>query len=307
MEGAEWEDSAIDQRQLEMVRAVLERFRAYWPLSGRQVYYEVVKQGGAGLWLDEFGSFARMLRTALIDELLAPASLAEDHEQVREGGAWDDVEEFVHSEVEGFLWGYRRDLLQGQERHVEAWVQKPGLMDLVGDAAMEYCVTTLSCGRVPTVKFMDELRTRLTEAKEHSQSAVILFFGDYSPGEVSFLSRLEDTLRSDGNLWEMEFRQEAVTAEDVKKYNLPESVVTRSGKSHGGASPGAAPVELEALAPDVLAERVRSAIEAQLDMKLIHNQRAVQERESLRLAKLRTRIMQAVRTMLKEIMPGGET
>jgi hypothetical protein len=136
---------------------------------------------------------------------------------------------------------------------------------------------------------------------------VILFFGDYSPGEASLLGRMEDTLRSDGNLWEMEFRQEAVTAQDVKKYSLPESVVTRSGKSHGMASPGAVPVELEALAPDVLAERVRSAIETQLDMKLIHNQRTVQERESLRLAKLRTRIMQAVRTMLKEMMPGGET
>jgi hypothetical protein len=307
MEGGEWEDSPVDQRQLEIVRAVLERYREYWPLSPRQVYYEAVKQGGAGLWLDEFGSFARTLRTALIEGLLPPAALAEDHEQVREGGAWDDVEEFVHSEIESFLWGYRRDLLQGQERHVEVWLQKPGLMDLVGDVAMEYCVTTVSCPRLPTVKFMDELRTRLTEAKEHSQSTVILFFGDYSPGEASLLGRMEDTLRSDGNLWEMEFRQEAVTAQDVKKYSLPESVVTRSGKSHGMASPGAVPVELEALAPDVLAERVRSAIETQLDMKLIHNQRTVQERESLRLAKLRTRIMQAVRTMLKEMMPGGET
>jgi hypothetical protein len=306
MEGGEWEDSPVDKRQVEIVQPVLERYREYWPLSPRSVYYEVVKQGGAGLWLDEFGSFARTLRRALIEGLLPMAALAEDHEQVREGGAWDDVEEFVHSEVESFLWGYRRDLLQGQERHVEAWVQKPGLMDLIGDAAMEYCVTTVSCPRLATVKFMDQVRARLGEAKEHSQSAVILFFGDYAPGEASVLGRLEDTLRSDGNLWEMEFRQEAVTAEDVLKYNLPESVVTRSGKSHGMSSPGAVPVELEALAPDVLAGRVRSAIEAQLDMELLHNQRAVQERESLRLAKLRTRIMQSVRTMLKEIMPREE-
>jgi hypothetical protein len=168
-------------------------------------------------------------------------------------------------------------------------------------------VTAVCCQRLPTVKFMDELRTRLAGVREQSQSTVILFFGDYSPEGTSFLRRLEDTLRSEGNLWEMEFRQEAVTADDVTKYNLPESVVTRSGKAHGLSAPGAVPVELEALAPDVLAERVRSAVEAQLDMKLIHNQRAVQERESLRLAKLRTQIMRQVRTVLKEMLPGGET
>jgi hypothetical protein len=306
MEGAEWEEFPIDQRQLEIVRTVLERFRAYWPLSPRQVYYEVVKQGGVGLWLDEFASFSRTIRTALIEGLLSLAALAEDHEELREGGAWEDVAEFVHSEIESFLWGYRRDLLQGQERHVEVWVQKPGLMDLIGDVAVEYCVTTVCCQRLATVKFMDELRTRLGEARERSQSAVVLFFGDYSPQEAGFLSRLQDTLRSDGNLWEMEFRQEALTADDVTKYNLPESVVTRSGKSHSLAAPGAVPVELEALSPDVLAERVRSAIEAQLDMERVNNQRAVQERESLRLAKLRTKIMRQVRKLLRETLPRGE-
>jgi len=307
MEGAEWEESEMDRRQLEIVRPVLERFRQYWPLSPRQIYYEVVKQGGAGLWLDEFGSFSRTIRTALIEGLLPLAALAEDHEEVREGGAWDDVAEFVHAEIESFLWGYRRDLLRGQERYVEVWVQKPGLMELIADVAVEYCVTTVCCQRLATVKFMDELRTRLGEAREHAQSTVILFFGDYAPQEASFLSRLQDTLRSDGNLWEMEFRQEALTEEDVTKYNLPESVVTRSGKSHGLAAPGAVPVELEALSPDVLADRVRSAVEAQLDVELVNNQRAVQDRESLRLAKLRTRIMRQVRMLLREILPRGET
>ena len=120
------------------------------------------------------------------------------------------------------------------------------------------------------------------------------------------MKRVEDTLRSDGNLWEISFRHEAVTAEDIVKYDLPESVETRSKKSHGGAEPGSVPVELEALPPDILAERVRSGIESTLDMELVHNQRAVQAREALRLGKVRASIMRRVRSVLKEQMPRAE-
>ena len=100
---------------------------------------------------------------------------------------------------------------------------------------------------------MHELRTRLGEECRRSQPAVILFFGDYTPEGAGFLSRVQETLRADGNLWEMEFRHEALTADDVVKYELPESVVTRSRKSHGTADHATVPVELEALPPDVLA------------------------------------------------------
>ena len=305
MNVGEWERPEIDEEQLAVMRPVLERHRQYWPLSPRQLFYQVVKEGGAGLWLDEFVSFSRVIRAGLIEGLLPLGALADDHEEIRQGGAWEDVVDFVHSEIESFLWGYRRDLMQGQERYLEIWVQKPEVMGLVADVAVEYCVTTVCLPGLPGVEFMEELRARTEEARRHSQSAVILFFGDYSPEGVGFLTRAQEVLRSDGNLWEMEFRHEAVTSDDVLKYELPESVVTRSRKSHGSAEPGVVPVELEALAPDVLAERVRSAVEAQLDMELVNNQRAIQERESIRLLKLRTGILRRVRSVLKDFMPKG--
>ena len=296
----------MDREQLELIGNVVERYRMHWPLSPRQVYYAVVEQGGAGLWTDERMSFLGTLRAGLIEGRLPLAAVAEGGEELREGGAWEDAEEFVHSEIESFLWGYRRDLLQGQEHHVEVWVEKAGVMDMVGEVAVAYCVTTVCCAGFPSVGFMQSVRTRLAEARERSQSPVILFFGDYVPGEGGTLSRLQETLRTDGNLWEIAFRAEAVTAEDVVKYNLPESVETRSRKRHGGAEPGSVPVELEALPPDVLAERVRASIESSLDMALVNNQRAVQAREALRLGKLRAGIMRRVRSILREQMPRAE-
>lgn len=306
MSGSEWKAGEIDEHQLAIIRPVIERYQQYWPLSMRQVYYQVVKEGGAGLWLDELATFSMTIRAALIEGLLPLVALAEDARELREGGAWEDAADFVHSEIESFLWGYRRDLLQGQEHFVEVWVQKPDVLGMIADIALEYCVTTVCCRHLPTVKFMQELRTRLGEARERSQSAVILFFGDYSPQKPGFLARVRETLRADGNLWEMEFRHESLTVDDVVKYDLPESVVTRSGKLHGGAEPGMVPVELEALPPDVLDKRVRLAIEAQLDVELLNNQRAIQSRESLRLGKLRTDIMRRVRSILRQQMPRGE-
>ena len=138
MSGPEWQGNEIDRQQVEIIRPVLERYRQYWPLSPRQVYYQVVKEGGAGLWMDEFAGFAGTIRAGLIEGWFPLTSLMEDRDELREGGAWEDTEEFVHSEVESFLWGYRRDLMQGQERHIEVWVQKPGLVVLVGDVAVEF-------------------------------------------------------------------------------------------------------------------------------------------------------------------------
>ena len=303
MSGTGSERPEMSRGEVEAISRVLERYRAYWPLSPRQAYYATVLEGAAGLWMDEMLSFLGTLRAGLIEGRIPLGAVAPGGEEVREGGAWEDAEEFVHSEVETFLWGYRRDLLQGQEHTVEVWVAKPGLMDRVSEVAVEYCARTVCCGGLPSVQFMEDLRTRMGEARSRSLSPVILFFGDYAPGETGQLARLKETLRSDANLWELGLRQEAVTADDVVKYNLPESVESRSRKSHGAAEPGSVPVELEALPPDVLEARVRSAIEASLDMALVHNQRAVQAREALRLGKLRAQVMRRVRQILRQQMP----
>ena len=229
MSVGEWERPEIDEEQLAVIRPVLERHRQYWPLSPRQLFYQVVKEGGAGLWLDEFVSFARVVRAGLIGGGLPLGALAGDREELRQGGAWDDTADFVHSEIESFLWGYRRDLMQGQEHYLEVWVQKPEMMDLIADVAVEYCVTTVCCGGLPGVEFMQELRRRTEEAQRRSQSTVILFFGDYSPEGTGFLTRVQETLRSDGNLWEMEFRHEAVTSDDVVY------LISKGGHSAGRA------------------------------------------------------------------------
>ncbi len=305
MGAAEWTPGQTDERQIEILRGVLQRDRAFWPLPVRQLYYQVVKEGGAGLWLDEYGAFLRTLRAALLDGRLPLNAVAEEAADVRDGGAWEDTEEFVHSEIEAFLWGYRRDVTLGQEKHVEVWVQKPALLDQVSDVAVEYCVTTATCRRLPTPRFTEDLRQRLSAARERHQSPVILFFGDYVPGEGAFLHRVREALRTEGNLWEMDFRHEAVTAEDVTRYGLPESVATRSRRSHAAAQ-AAAPVELEALPPDILAARVRAGIEAQLDMSLVNNQRAIQSREALRLGKLRATILRQIRSTLRDVLPREE-
>jgi hypothetical protein len=303
MSEREWERSEVNEAQVAVIGPVLERYRSYWPLTVRQVYYQLVKEGGAGQWMDELVAFSRTLRGALLEGMLPAVAVAEEGGELREGGAWEDATEFVHSEIETFLWGYRRDLLQGQERYVEVWVEKPGLMDPISQAAAESCVRTVCCHGLPSVTFMDALRGRLAEVKERRQSAVVLFFGDLDPRGADYTDRVQEVLRTEGNIWELELRREAVTVEDATRYALPESVYTRSKRSHGAAEPGSVPVELEALPPDVLAERVQAAIAAQLDMQMLANQRAVQSREALRLGKLRAEVMRRIRPVLRQQMP----
>jgi hypothetical protein len=294
-------DEPFNRSQVETIGKLLEKHRRLWPLSFKQVYYLAVEAGAAGTSLDEGAACVWAVRQGMKEDLL-PVDAFSWSIASREGGAWDDADEFLLSELDSFLWGYRRNLMQGQERYVEVWVQKPDVLDFIANVSVEYCVSAYGCEHLPTVKFMRDFGERLEEARRRSQSAVVLFFGDYVPG-TSFLGQVQDTLRTDANLWEMELRHQALTCEQVIEHDLPESIEVRARKPQGKAEPGEATVELEALPPDLLERAVREAIEAQLDMALLHNQRAIQDREAMRLGKIRVQIMRSIRTLLRDLRP----
>ena len=278
-----------DNLLIEVTGRILERYRNFWPLPVKQVFYQVASEGKSPTDADEYKLFERQVRSALISGRLPLVALSEGSEEVLQGGAWDDPGEFIWSEIESFLWGYRRNLVQGQKNYLEVWVEKPGVLGVIANVAVEYCVTTVCCRSLPSVSFMASLRERLSGAHARGQSAVILFFGDRRSGGAGFATQVQELLRSEGNLWEMELSHECVSEEDIAKYSLPE---------HEDGY-----VELETLPPDLLTERVRSSIESRLDMALVNNQRTLADREGLKLTRVRTAIMRKVRPILKDLVP----
>ena len=58
--------------------------------------------------------------------------------QVQSGAAWENMDEFIRAELENFLWGYRRNLMQGQQRYVEVWTEQSELTVFFSSITLDY-------------------------------------------------------------------------------------------------------------------------------------------------------------------------
>src|SRR5262249_18570975 len=86
---------------------------------------------------------------------------------------------FIRQELDGFLKGYYRDLMQSQPSHVEIVGEKNTVEGVIGPAAMDYCIPyTLGRGysSVPPRRKMYERFRR-----SGKDNLVILFLTDHDP------------------------------------------------------------------------------------------------------------------------------
>ena len=120
----------IQMERLERIRAILAQNRKFWPLTPKQLYYLAVLQGEVGRDVNAYAEFSELVRSALGSGRLPPKALWQSAPTVQVGGAWENQDEFLRAELDDLLWGYRRDLMQGQPRYVEVWLEKGGVYEL---------------------------------------------------------------------------------------------------------------------------------------------------------------------------------
>jgi len=121
---------------MDRVKAVLDSMRQYWPLTLRQVYYQLVSAGHIENNASEYQKLSRILVKARLDEMIPWESMEDRHREVLESGGWDDARDFTGASVDGFLTGYRRDLLQSQDVVLEVWIE----LDALTPATLENLV-----------------------------------------------------------------------------------------------------------------------------------------------------------------------
>ena len=97
-------DDGFNREQVDAVRPLLEEYRRLWPLSLKQVYYLAVEAGEVGTAPDESAAFVYAIRRGLMAGLLPVGAFSWDL-RGRDGGAWENADDFLLSEVESFLWG----------------------------------------------------------------------------------------------------------------------------------------------------------------------------------------------------------
>lgn len=283
---------AITEKKLPFLAAcqkVVSDMAGYWPLSVRQIHYNLLNDPPLKLvpkrskydpehyrYKNDAGSYdalVELLRQAryhghismgCIDDITRP--------QVTHSG-YRSVSQFVHQEIDCFLTGYHRDRQQDQPRHVELFGEKSTLMTMLSRISKEYYVP-LSLGRgfCSTPVFRDMARRFKDSGKD---SMVLVIVSDFDP---EGLELADDAIRTLRDLWEIpiEGHRVAITQDQIAElglhqdFNPAKETSSRYRRFLDRTGGDTRTWEVEALPPDYLMEEVKAAIEANLNMDVFN-------------------------------------
>lgn len=290
-----WSKLQLDK--LNRVIEIIKELQEYRPLTLRQIYYQMVGKGYIENNVSQYTMLSMLLKNARLKGYIN----------------WDDVEDrgriyhnltgyrdkniFITTELENFLTGYRRDLMQTQNKYIEVWIEKDALSSIFVNTCIYYSVPVIVCRGYSSVTFLNNFKNRL---KPHSDKlCLMLYFGDFDPSGMNMVEAMDITLKNELKVNNLEIKRVALQRTDIDKYKLPHNPTalkkadTRASK-HIGLY-GNVAVELDALAPAVLTGKIKTAVENELDINNFNNEVALWNNEFDKLNTLKEKLAKYIK------------
>lgn len=254
---------------IETARAILAEHN---PMTVRQVYYQLVSRQVIENNRGKYQAVSNALVDARKDGLIPWEWIEDRLRRPRTVSMWGDLADFADTARQS----YRRDVWATQGHFIETWLEKDALSGIFEDVLSEYGVT-LNVGR--GYDGWDSIHNAAVRYGGWGGPVTILYFGDFDPSGEDMARSLGQRL---GELGETpEIIKCALTKGDIERYSLPADFakVTDTRRASFVAKWGDMSVELDALPIDVLRDRLRSAVEARLDMVALAQTRAEERQE----------------------------
>lgn len=275
---------------------ILDQFRDYWPMTLRQVYYQLVAAGLCDNRLSEYTMLSTNLSKARMAGLVPWEAIEDRTRLFQSAQGWRNRAHFVEDELDKFLSGYRRDLLQTQDAVPEIWVEKDALSSLCYRVSEAYGVGVAAARGFSSTSFLNETRNRIAARR---QRTLFLYFGDLDPAGVAMLPSMMTKLQVGLGLErKVDAIRCALNPLQVEQFNLltnPDAL-KRADPNYKRyvAEYGTTAYELDALPPAILEDLVRSSIEGNLDLGRLEREREQSATELKDIQTLRARVRQFV-------------
>lgn len=265
---------ALQHKTLELIDAARAELERYRPMTLRQVFYRLV----SGLVLDNTEASYKRLSRVLVrarQEDMIPWHWLEDRlREPRHISMWADLADFA----EVAATAYRRDVWATQPVYLEVWLEKDALSGVFGQVLETYGVT-LNVGRG-----YDSWTSIWEAGRRLDDDTTVLYFGDFDPSGEDMVRSLADRLAFFG--CRPEIVKVALTLEDIERHALPPMPAKRSDSRAAAfiAEHGDVSVELDALPPPVLRDRLETVIRERMDLGALETVKRLEteERDALR-------------------------
>ena len=305
--GAAKKRARITTRQfLEGAQRVVEENREYWPLTVRRVHYLLLNEPPLrhdkkpdSVYANDKPSYkalTNLLIRARLSEDVPMMAIEDSTRPIQLGGGFSTFEEFVAQETENFLTGYSRDLMQGQPHHVEIMLEKNALRTVIEAVARDYCIP------VTTGRGFSSLSPRYDLFRRFRQSGksklVLLMLTDFDPDGEEIAKSFARSLRDDFGMRDIHPIKVALTADDVRDYNLPSDMDAKPSSPNYKkfvAKHGVKVAELDAAPVKLLQDSLRRAIESVIDVAEYNAQIELERQDSAHVEAHRRVVFDAIR------------
>lgn len=297
----------ITTRQfLEGAQRVVEENREYWPLTVRRVHYLLLNDPPLrhdkkpdSVYANDKASYkalTNLLIRARLGDDVPMAAIEDSTRPIQLGGGFSTFEEFVAQETDNFLTGYSRDLMQGQPHHVEIMLEKNALRTVIEAVARDYCIP------VTTGRGFSSLSPRYDLWRRFRQSGksklVLLMLTDFDPDGEEIAKSFARSLRDDFGMRDIHPIKVALTADDVRDYNLPSDMDAKPSSPNYKkfvAKHGVKVAELDAAPVKLLQDSLRRAIESVIDVAEYNAQIELERQDSAHVEAHRRVVFDAIR------------
>lgn len=300
------------------VKNILLVHQAYWPLSERRIHYallndpplrhaskpdSVYRNDGPST-----ASLSDLVTRARLEGSIPWEAIDDQTRPVITRNVFTEVGGFIRKELDGFLGGYWRDLLQSQSNHIELVAEKNTLMETGKPVTAKYCLPTTAGHGYASLPPGYQMAQRYSRSGK--EKLVLLLIGDHDPDGEEIAHSFARSMHDDFGIRNIHPTRVALTAEQVTHYRLlprmkakkTSSNYKRFVKQHGQNV-----WEVEALSLDVLQQILIEAIDSVLDVDAFNAELKREREDATFLEGVRKVIQETWRIFLNWGSDNGRT
>jgi hypothetical protein len=242
-----------------LVQDVLQEYAEYLPLTVRQIFYRLVGAHGYDKTEQAYGRLGEHLAKARRARIIPMDAIRDGGTTIIRPSNWNSADEFLRT-VRQSASNLVLDRTAGQPTRLVIACEAAGMAPQLARVADPFGIVVMSSGGFESVT---EKYNFANDLASDDRPTEVLHIGDHDPsGAHMFLSFLEDVEEFAFELGgDIEFTRLAVTPTQIVELGLP----TAPPKATDNRAFTGQTCQAEAIAPDVLADIVRDAIEERLD------------------------------------------
>jgi hypothetical protein len=176
---------------IDHINTVVEEYMEQgYTLTLRQLYYQLVARGIIENSQRSYKNTGVLINDARLAGLIDWSSLEDRTRNLKRLSHWESPEEIIKSASSQ----YKKDLWATQDYHLEVWVEKEALAEVVERACIPWDIPFFCCRGYVSQSEMWQASQRLIDYAKQGKYCKIIHLGDHDPSGIDMSRDIEERL-----------------------------------------------------------------------------------------------------------------